>query len=866
MEQDINNHLEGSNIGEYIGGNTTKNVYNIVSYQDKEREFIVTHNVNIKPVSYFTGRELELKELSKRIEEGRKAVLVSGMGGIGKTNICKKLFEKYTDRNIAYENRPFHYVGYIEYNENMDNSLLNCLKYKKQDNPEMNKKAAWKELEYLASDGKLLLFVDNVNVSISEDPSLQQLKKLPGAIILTSRRTAFSKEFEPFRIGFLSTEQCREIYEKIRFEGSKKKVNEEEEPHLNYIIEKLAARHTITVEFLAHLAQTKHWSVEQLRKELEQNGFQLEYKDEEDELINIQQSYETLYDLSKLTEAEQNILEAFSVFPYLPLAVKVCNQWLLSDAGVEEKEDILEGLYRKGWLQFDIEQESYSLHPVFATFIYEKCKPTMEKHVGLMKACQESLEIPEGGSALECQNYVLFAESIIEKIDMRQSIEKAEFMFKFAYLLEYIADYKKAEKLYEQSFKIFKQELGENHSDTAISYNNLAGVYARQGKYKEAESLYKKGLEIREKILGENHPDTATSYNNLGLLYERQGKYKEAESLYKKGLEIREKILGENHPDTAISYNNLAGVYESQGKYKEAESLYKKGLEIREKILGENHPDTAISYNNLAGVYESQGKYKEAESLYKKGLEIREKILGENHPDTAISYNNLAGVYESQGKYKEAESLYKKGLEIREKILGENHPDTAISYNNLAGVYESQGKYKEAESLYKKGLEIREKILGENHSDTAASYNNLGLLYASQGKYKEAESLYKKGLEIREKILGENHPDTATSYNNLGLLYERQGKYKEAESLYKKGLEIREKILGENHPDTATSYNNLAGVYASQEKYKMALVYYLKAYKIFVFKLGLQHPNTQIVYENMKIAYFKWNPEGNFNQ
>ena len=45
MEQDINNHLEGSNIGEYIGGNTTKNVYNIVSYQDKEREFIVTHNV-----------------------------------------------------------------------------------------------------------------------------------------------------------------------------------------------------------------------------------------------------------------------------------------------------------------------------------------------------------------------------------------------------------------------------------------------------------------------------------------------------------------------------------------------------------------------------------------------------------------------------------------------------------------------------------------------------------------------------------------------------------------------------------------------------------------------------------------------------
>ncbi len=581
MEQDIDNHLQGNNIGEYIGGNATKNY--IVLYQDKEREFIVTHNVNIKPVSYFTGREVELNKLCQMVEEGHKAVLVSGMGGIGKTNICKKLFEKYTDKKIAYENRPFRHVGYIDYNENMDNSLLKCLNYKKQDNPEINKEAAWKELEYLASDGKLLLFVDNVNVPISKDPSLQRLKNLPGAIVLTSRRTAFSKEFKLFPIGFLETKQCREIYEKIRFEGSKKKINEQEEPHLNYIIEKLAARHTITVELLAHLAQTKHWTVEELRKELEQNGFQLEYKDEEDKLINIQQSYETLYDLSKLTEAEQNILEAFSVFPYLPLAVKVCNQWLLSDAGVEEKEDILEGLYRKGWLQFDVEQESYSLHPVFATFIYEKCKPIMEKHVGLMKACQESLEIPESGSALECQNYVPFAESIIEKIDMGQGIEKAKFIFKLAYLLQYIADYQKAEKLYEQSLEIYKQELGENHLDTVTNYNNLGGVYARQGKYKEAESLYKKGLEIREKILEENHPDTATSYNNLAYVYASQGKYKIALVYYLKAYKILIFKLGLQHPNTQIVYKNMEIAYSEWNP----EGNFNQWLEEMKKIKQE---------------------------------------------------------------------------------------------------------------------------------------------------------------------------------------------------------------------------------------------------------------------------------------
>ena len=52
-------------------------------------------------------------------------------------------------------------------------------------------------------------------------------------------------------------------------------------------------------------------------------------------------SYETLYDLSELTEAEQNILEAFSVFPYIPLAAETCNEWLLADAGVSEEDNIL---------------------------------------------------------------------------------------------------------------------------------------------------------------------------------------------------------------------------------------------------------------------------------------------------------------------------------------------------------------------------------------------------------------------------------------------------------------------------------------------------------------------------------------------
>lgn len=371
MDQKIDNRLKRCNVeGDYVGGNQTNNYYTSM-FRDSEREFVVTRNANIKPVVYFTGRETELKVLRQRVEEGYKSVLVSGMGGIGKTHICRKLFEEYLNKHKERENGPFRHIGYIEYNGDMDSSLQNCLKFKRQENPEKNQEAAWRELEYLASDGKLLLFVDNVNRPMHADPGLQRLKGIPGAVILTSRLASICDEFEPYPIGFLNMEQCKEIYEKIRFRESSRKIDPEEVADFEYVIEKLAGKHTITVEHLAHLAWTKRWSVRKLRDKLEEKGFCLEFH-KNGEIVNIQKSYEKLYDLSELTKAEQNILEAFSVFPYIALAAETCNEWLFEDAGASEDDDILIGLYQKGWLQFDIEQESYTLHPVFAQFIYKK--------------------------------------------------------------------------------------------------------------------------------------------------------------------------------------------------------------------------------------------------------------------------------------------------------------------------------------------------------------------------------------------------------------------------------------------------------------------------------------------------------------
>ena len=326
-------------------------------------------------------------------------------------------------------------------------------------------------------------------------------------------------------------------------------------------------------------------------------------------------------------------------------------------------------------------------------------------------------------------------------------------------------------------------------------------VYDRIGKYSQAEGFHKKALMIRKKIFGEDHTDVASSYNNLASVYSSLGEYNQAKQLHEKALVIWKKINGEDHVDVATSYHNLASVYGSVGKYNQAKELNEKALMIRKKIFDEDHADIASSYNNLATVYFDLQEYNKAKELHKKALMIRKKIFGEDHVDIASSYNNLATVYFDLQEYNKAKELHEKAIMIRKKLFGEDHADIASSYNNLASVYGSLGEYNQAKELYEKALMTTKKIFGENHASIASSYNNLATLYCHMKEYNKAKELHEKALVINKRIFGEYHTHTASSYFNLATVYRNLGEHNQAKELDEKALMIRKKIFGEDHAD-----------------------------------------------------------------
>ncbi|MBR3460290.1 MAG: tetratricopeptide repeat protein, partial [Clostridia bacterium] len=112
----------------------------------------------------------------------------------------------------------------------------------------------------------------------------------------------------------------------------------------------------------------------------------------------------------------------------------------------------------------------------------------------------------------------------------------------------------------------------------AIALSNRATALENNGEYAKAKAALEAVVKIRERLLGEEHPDTATSYNNIALVYAAKGEYDRALEYHEKALAIREKVLGKEHPDTATSYNNIALVYYAKGEYDRALEYHEKAL------------------------------------------------------------------------------------------------------------------------------------------------------------------------------------------------------------------------------------------------------------------------------------------------
>jgi len=625
------------------------------------------------PVSYFQGRGDKIAEIEREIYDGAGRVLVGGIGGIGKSELCKYLFRRLSDGQGKKNGR----VAWIEWRGSLKSSFAGKFfpghggEGATREGADLDGmyKAAIRGINKLARG--LVLFIDNMNDVPDEDR--RELNGLACGIVATSRLGEMPT-FKTVNIDELSEDDCAKIYSEVRGGGQR------DNGAVGNIIEK-AGRLTIVVELLAKTAKKAKLTDAELLEKLDAGGFDLsDISEKVDGDKRFNERMQALFDVSPLSDAERAVLRIFSLFPSLDMPGWQAKKWLAL-----ESLDILNSLANAGWLK---ETEfGYSMHQVVSGVVQYDNKPTYKECSGLIDAIAEDLSYEDTEIFTSRLGVLPFGESVVDYFAGVEEENVASLLSWVGRLCYEQGEYGKALEYFGLALVVWEKVLGREHPSTAATYNNMAVVYNDQGEYGKALEYHGLALAVWEKVLGREHLDTAATYNNMAVVYKEQGEYGKALEYHGLALAVKEKVLGREHPSTAATYNNMANVYRDQGEYGKALEYHGLALSVREKVLGREHPDTAATYNNMATVYRDQGEYGKALEYHGLALSVREKVLGREHPSTAMTYNNMAVVYRDQGEYGKALEYFLPAYRVFLAVFGGEHRNTKIVFNGLINAY-----------------------------------------------------------------------------------------------------------------------------------------------------------------------------------
>ncbi|OJJ42522.1 hypothetical protein ASPZODRAFT_1302736 [Penicilliopsis zonata CBS 506.65] len=240
------------------------------------------------------------------------------------------------------------------------------------------------------------------------------------------------------------------------------------------------------------------------------------------------------------------------------------------------------------------------------------------------------------------REYLPHAQSLFGESEFQQRKDQhASLLRRVACCLDEDGRLNEAEKLIYDVITIERRK-GRPLTSIMDSINRLAWIYLHQGRPERAERLQVKALNSYGTVLGRENNDILRGMQILGTLYSERGEYTKAIKLLHHVVDGFERKFGPGNYRILGSIVTLASIYNAQKKTDEAERLSLQALNLARDSLGLEHPKTMISMYNLAERWHAVGRRNEALDLMADCARLREKYLGPDHPYTRMTASRLA--------------------------------------------------------------------------------------------------------------------------------------------------------------------------------------------------------------------------------
>ena len=304
-------------------------------------------------------------------------------------------------------------------------------------------------------------------------------------------------------------------------------------------------------------------------------------------------------------------------------------------------------------------------------------------------------------------------------------------------------------------------EAGDYEDATSLLVG-ATDLLDRWGFGRFLESLY-------SRVIGNvGKPAKAVLLHNLAVFLEDRGEYEEALDKLRQSLTAMEE-LG-NRAGVAKSLHQIGMIHHLRGELEEALAKYEHSLTISDE-LGDRAGE-AKALHNIAAIHQGRGEYDIARAKYEGSLRILEE-LG-NRAGVARCLHQLGTIDQTRAEYGEALQKYGRSLAILEE-LGDRR-GVEKSLHQIGMIHQDRGEYDEALARYEESLRIAEEI--GDRTGVAASLYQLGTIHQARAEYDEAIAKYEDSLRIAEEI--GDRVGAATYHGALGQLLRLTERYGEA--------------------------------------------------------------------------------------
>lgn len=706
-------------------------------------------------VDKLIGREDDIDTLYEEINE-HSSILVSAVGGLGKTELIKALLDKIHHTKTADTN--IEYLAWIPYdNHDLRASIKRAFDMEGDDDDDV-----WAAMKQMAEAyrHRLLLVIDNIEKP-EEDVWLNQLSSLPCRVIATSRQRSLRGFTHTFDLQPLTVEQCRTLF---YYHYNDLDKNDEA---LRDIIT-LTARLTIMVVFIAKAAYLEGIDLYSLYRKLVEKGFKLSEEDvscehekmQNDETIIRQMCI--LFSLVQFTDADKTVLTYISVIPTLPFSYDKAKNWF----GIK-KNSILMRLFHVGMLEHSMNQRKhiYWMHSVIAAAVREQQKAVLYDTVSpFMHKISEELEYGDNwGKGYTKLDLIPFSWSIADIMeDHLGNEDDATFLLRLFYVCFDASNYPICRQLIE---KVLEIDLTLDNKEALIrDYKNYGELLLRIDDADNALIQY----DTAQKYMLEVDPEQkhllewAYLWHKYGNYYYHIGNPGRALDYYYDALEIDLNLPDLPPRELATDYASIAEIYKEYGDLNGAYEMLTKAIQT--DVIDEEDSENTMLYfymATLCGSYVNQGYNEyvnEGERCFRKVIEFREKNFDQNSQDLADVYLEYANFCKDIEAYDKATEYCQKAASIYRNHYGE------YSYHMLQCTSTKSGHNPEAIDMYRGIIQKAEQISNYPPTDLCRDYQNFADILEHADSYDEAAIYYVKAITLVKQVFAEDSPNLAQLY------------------------------------------------------------------------------------------------------